>query len=354
MNGIHRRKPVSLIVVGCIFAVLVLGSACADSDNQSEATQGEAKRWTRIEFAGSYSFNGNVREDKDLSGIACVSEKYCLVGADEGREVQVVELSRPERALSVERTVSLLDSGEEIDIEAIAVEGDDAYIVGSHGVSKKQGEHQSNRYRIFRLTVDRATGVPVGTGGPGRRAPVGLKVASLSRVLRADPVLGEYFQKPLQEKGLNIEGLAVRNGRLFVGFRNPNLGGYAYVMEIRAEDVFAETRQPDYTLHKLRLGQGLGIREMVAAKSCFLVIAGNASSEPSEKYRDAQGYDEDRDFSMYTWDGNSPNVHKIGPIPNVPGKAEAMTILDESADHVTVLVLFDGPKGGRPSVYRID
>ena len=32
----------------------------------------------------------------------------------------------------------------------------------------------------------------------------------------------------------------------------------------------------------------------------------------------------------------------------------AMTVLDESPDHVTVLMLFDGPKGGRPSIYRID
>ena len=30
-----------------------------------------------------------------------------------------------------------------------------------------------------------------------------------------------------------------------------------------------------------------------------------------------------------------------------------MTILEESASEVTVLILFDGPKGGQPSVYRL-
>ncbi len=30
-----------------------------------------------------------------------------------------------------------------------------------------------------------------------------------------------------------------------------------------------------------------------------------------------------------------------------------MAILEETEDHMTVLVLFDGPKQGRPTAYRI-
>jgi hypothetical protein len=147
--------------------------------------------------------------------------------------------------------------------------------------------------------------------------------------------------------------MAVRNGRLFVGLRSPNLGGCAYVIEISAEDVFSRKLQPDYRLHKLPLGDGLGIREIVAARSCFLIIAGNSGSEPSEKYPEAENYAEGRGYLIFAWDGASPEVHRVGPIPNSPGKAEAMLVLEESADEVTVLVLFDGPKQGRPSVYRI-
>jgi hypothetical protein len=157
---------------------------------------------------------------------------------------------------------------------------------------------------------------------------------------------------PLQQSGVNIEGLAVRNGRLFVGFRGPNLDGFAFVLEIAAADVFDAKPEPQYTLHKLRLGKGLGIREIVAAESGFLIIAGNAGSEPSDKFTESENYEEDRDYSLVLWDGKSSEVHQIGPIPNTPGKAEAMTILEESASEVTVLILFDGPKGGRPSLYR--
>ncbi len=91
----------------------------------------------------------------------------------------------------------------------------------------------------------------------------------------------------------------------------------------------------------------------MAAKSDFLLIAGNSAAEPSEKFTESAEYDEDREFLLFSWDGRSPDVHRIGPIPDVRGKAEAMTILEEAEDHVTVLVLFDGPRRGRPTVYRI-
>lgn len=328
-----------------LLMALVVGPACGRSEGPEQEAPGNTGQWTRIEQVGRYSFRGEVAEDEDLSGIACISDRFGLIGADESRDVQVIEISRQARTLRVIETIPLARSGDEIDIEAIAAEGDLYYITGSHGISKKQGELQSNRYRIFRLKVDRAT------GKPGK--PLSLETASLVEILRTDPVLRDYFGKPLQQRGVNIEGLAVRNGRLFVGFRGPNLEGNAFVLEVRAEDVFGNQPVPAYTLHKLKMGPGLGIREIVAAKSGFVIIAGNSASEPSEKYTQSVDYDEDRGFFLVAWDGKGSDVHKIGPIPDVAGKAEAMMILEEAPDHVTVLILFDGPRQGRPTVYRV-
>jgi hypothetical protein len=342
MNAIRHQNLVLCLALSGTLLYLVMGSACADSRNPSGQDRSPAGQWSRVELVDHYSFTGSLQEDTNLSGIACLSDKSCLVGADEGRAVQMVELSRTAKTLKVVRTIPLLQSGKEIDIEAIAAEGDSYYIIGSHGISKKRGEQQSNRFRIFRLKVDRETGIPAG-----------VDVASLSAILRADAVLGEHFQMPLQQSGVNVEGLAVRNGRLFVGFRGPNLGGFAFVMEIAAADVFEAKPKPQYTLHKLRLGKGLGIREIVAAKSGFLIIAGNAGSEPSEKFTESENYEEDREFSLVFWNGKGFEVHHIGPIPDPPGKAEAMTILEETASEITALILFDGPQGGRPSVYRL-
>ncbi len=297
-----------------------------------------------VEFVARYTFRGTVLEDQDLSGIACISPTRCLIGADESGAVQVAVLSRPGRTLNLLRSVSLLGSGEEIDIEGIAAGDNCYYITGSHGVAKKSGERQAARYTICRLRVDPSTGTP--TDDP-------VSVASLASILESDQALGPYFARPLQQKGVNVEGLAFREGRLFVGLRNPNLDGFAFVLEVGADEVFAGASQTGYVLHKLQLGEGLGIREIVAAKQGFLLIAGNAGSEPSDAYPQAQDYQEDRGYLICRWSGQGSEVQKIGAIPDPPGKAEAMTILDESATATTVLILFDGPRNGAPSVYRL-
>jgi hypothetical protein len=332
-----------LIALVGVCGLLLTGSRCAEKEPAGDVATGAP---SRVEFVESFSFRGSVLESKDLSGIACISPTHCLIGADEGAAVQVVTLSREGRTLRVLATVPLLDSTDEMDIEAIAAEGDCYYVVGSHGVAKNSGVRQPSRYTICRLRVDPTTGLPAG----GEAA---VTVGSLAAILENDATLGPYFARPLQQKGVNIEGLAVREGRLFVGLRSPNLDGDAFVVEVAADDVFAKVTQPAYTLHRLRLGEGLGIREIVAAREGFLLIAGNAGSEPSNAYPQAVDYEKGRGYRLFRWSGVGRDVEKIGPIPNPPGKAEAMTILDEGPDHTTVLVLFDGPKGGAPSVYRL-
>ncbi|MCL5280493.1 MAG: DUF3616 domain-containing protein [Planctomycetes bacterium] len=332
-------------VLGCILSLCL--AVVGDAGDSAQPAGTDAKPWTHIELVDRYSFEGDVVQGKDLSGLAFISDRFGLVGADEGRQVQVVELVRPAKALRILETITLLRSGSEIDIEAIAAEGDYYYIVGSHGAAKASGQQQQNRYRIFRLQVDRATGKP---SGPLATA---LKVAGLADVLRADPVLGPHFAQPLQRRGVNVEGLAARHGRLYVGFRSPNLQGDALVMEIRADDVFRGIPRPTYTLHRLRLGPGLGIRDLAVIRSGFLLIAGNAGSEPSKEYSDSQDYDKGREFSLFYWDGRNAQAHKITALPKTTGQAEALAILEETKESVTVLILFDGPDGGRPTVYRI-
>jgi hypothetical protein len=362
MKAVRRRETVLHGVLSIAVLSLVLGTACGDSGASPQAASDETTRgasanvrseevqspskavepWTQIEIVDHYAFRGEVAEDEDLSGIARLSDKLFVIGADEGRVIQVVELSRPAKTLKVIRSIDLVRTGQEIDTEAIAIEDDLCYVIGSHGLSKKQGQRQENRYKIFRVKLDRQTGKPISTD-----------VATLWDALGADPVLGPHFQQPLQRNGVNIEGLAVRRGRLFVGFRSPSLGGYAFVMEVPANDLFAGRLRTDNLLHRLHLGEGLGIREIVAAKAGFLIIAGNAGSDPSQEFTESENYTKDREFSMFLWDGKASEVHRIGSIPDTPGKAEAMVILDESPTEMTVLMLFDGPKGGAPIVYRI-
>lgn len=343
MNGMDSRWIVCL-AWALAGAMALWGAGCGEREEPEPQAASGMSAAGGVEFVERYAFRGTVLEDEDLSGIACISSTRCLIGADEGTAVQVAVLSREDRTLNIVRSVSLLGSGGEIDIEGIAAGDDSYYITGSHGVAKKSGERQAKRYTLCRLRVDPSTGMPTEDS---------VTVASLASILENDETLGPYFAKPLQQKGVNVEGLAFRDGQLFVGLRNPNLDGSAFVLEVRADEVFANASRPSSVLHRLRLGEGLGIREIVAARQGFLLIAGNAGSEPSDTYPQAQDYEEGRGYLIYRWSGEGSEVQKIGAIPDPPGKAEAMTILEESAPSTTVVILFDGARNGAPSVYRL-
>jgi len=332
------------VAVGLLTFVNTLG--CRGNSSPKEYWH----QWSQIELKEYFTIKGKVNADKDISGIACINERYGLLGADEGRNVYFIEVSRQNKTLRILGDIELLGSGAEIDIEAIAAEDDYYYITGSHGLSKKQGDMESNRFNLFRLKVNPETGMPV------ERAKAKadfLTRTSLTTVLSKDLLLGRHFREPLQQKGVNIEGLAVKDGRLFVGLRSPNLDGYTFVVELSADELFTGAAGIDYRLHKLKVGKGLGIREIVRARDCFLIIAGNSGSEPSDEYPQSQDYQKDRAFEIFCWDGRSSDVHKIGRIPHVAGKAEAMMLLSENQNGVDVLILFDGPKDGRPTVSSI-
>ena len=339
--------------LACVITSLCLVVPGGGFGGSAKAAGRDAKPWTRIEVVDRYSFEGDVVEGKDLSGLAFVSDRFGLLGADEARQVQVVEMVRPARTLRVVETIYVasfrLGNRYRGDRRRCGLllhrrlpwggQGDGcasgqslSHLPAESGPGHRPAEDPAGR----RCTWVRRTG----NGQPGGGAPGG-------------PVLGPHFGKPLQRRGVNIEGLAARQGQLYIGFRGPNLGGDAFVLEIRADDVFSGKPQPAYTLHRLRLGEGLGIRELVAAKSSFLIIAGNAGSEPSEEYAQSEDYDKNRDFFLFRWDGKDPAVQKIGTLPKTEGQAEAMAVLEETKDSLTVLILFDGPKGGRPTIYRI-
>jgi hypothetical protein len=299
---------------------------------------------------GYFAIQGDVEADEDISGIACINKRYGLLGADEDRKVYFIEVSRQNKTIKILGDIELLNSGDEIDIEAIAAENNCYYIIGSHGLSKKQGDIESNRFKFFRLKVNPENGMPV--EHVKSKADL-VAISSLTYILSRDSLLGRYYRQPLQQKGVNIEGLAIKDGKLYIGLRSPNLDGYTFVIELAADDLFAGADGVDYQLHKLNVGNGLGIREIVRAKECFLIIAGNAGSEPSDEYPESLDYQKNRGFELFCWDGRSSEVHRIGRIPEAPGKAEAMMILSENAEGIDVLILFDGPKDGKPTVYHI-
>ena len=303
---------------------------------------------------GEFKVKGDVVEDRDLSGIALISSSRGLIGADESTAVQVVGISSDgdDFEMRVLQTIRLLDSKDEIDIEGIGVDGTNYYVVGSHGRARVSGKFEASRLTLFRLPVDRATGRSEIPRDPRTGVPLDIQQTSLRGLLRTDPTLGPYYRQPLQQNGVNIEALAAGNGLLFIGFRAPHHNGTAYVLEIRARDLFAHALNR-YRLHSLQLGEGMGIRGMTPIGGEILILAGNAGVEPNSDFPASALWDPDRQPVVYHWSSRKRAPKPLGVLGDPKGKAEAIVVLEERKSSVDIVVLFDGAREGRPTVYRV-
>ncbi len=303
----------------------------------------------RIEILPERWELGGFLEDKDLSGIAAAGNSNVVVVSDELHHVQPAVLRRDSRRIDAGRPVSLLEAdagSRELDLEAIAFDESAGcyFATGSHGVSKKQGDVSADRQHIFRIPADPTTGRP--------RVELAER-ASLMPWFAGHPVLGRFVDQPLQRDGLNIEGLAVRGGRLFLGLRAPNIGGSGFVVEIGAEALFAGGLS-SARLHELPLGTGRGIRDIVATRHGLLIVTGNAAAEPVKRFPESSARQPDSDFDLLLWSGrgSEPPV-AVGPLPRTGGKAEALLVLEEDANSVDLLVVFDGLHAGAPMSARL-
>lgn len=321
------------------FAVLMaLLPACSAGQGNSrmEVLDGE---WQLAGFENSL----------DLSGIASSDGTQVLVGSDESFYVQPGELDSAKRRIESRRLIALpvekdAKGKAEVDIEGVAFSPQDRayYVVGSHGVGKKKGDFQADRHSIYR--------VPVGTDGKVLKEQI--RRASLLPWLEKTPRLQPHVKQPLQQNGLNIEGLTWSKGKLYFGLRAPNTDGRALVIEVSPAEIFnGKPRALD--LHEIAVPRGRGIREIAALRDGFLILTGNASAEASKKIPVSQAPGPDKHFELSHWNGTSAEATKLGTLPDNGGKAEALLVLKDEAAYADVLVIFDGLPGGQPVEVRI-
>lgn len=199
------------------------------------------------------------------------------------------------------------DADEEADVEGLARTGDFLWAVGSHSLRRKQirehhdgpkalkrlarTEGQDNRQILVRLPVTDVEGVPtpvreIVVDGVSHRAAALSGRDDLRRLLRDDEHLGPFLSIPGKDNGLDIEGIAVRDDRVYLGLRGPVLRGWAFVLELRpfvTPDAPARLRlRPfedgrPYRKHVLDLN-GLGVRDLCPDGDDLLVLAGPTMS----------------------------------------------------------------------------
>lgn len=194
----------------------------------------------------------------------------------------------------------------EMDIEGLCAADGFLWIVGSHSRKRakpkrdendrsqalqrmEQIEREPNRYFLGRIPLlEEAPGQFALTRSEGERQAAWLKLGkqhgALERWLATDPHLAPFLSIPSKENGIDVEGIAVRSDRAWLGLRGPVLRGHAVVLDLELHQKAPErlkARRVDgarrYRKHLLDT-RGLGIRDMRFEGDDLLLLVGPTMS----------------------------------------------------------------------------
>jgi hypothetical protein len=150
-------------------------------------------------------------------------------------------------------------------------------------------EREPNRYFLGRIPlVEEGPGLFTPARSDGERQAAWLKLgkkrSALERWLSEDPHLGPFLSVPSKENGFDVEGLAVRGNRIWLGLRGPVLRGHAVVLDLELEQRAPERLKGcridggrRYRKHLLDT-RGLGIRDMRFVGDDLLLLVGPTMS----------------------------------------------------------------------------
>ena len=231
----------------------------------------------------------------------------------------------------------------EFDGEAIAIAGDQVYLTGSHACSRAKGH-----FRPSSFILARALALP-----RGRQVEEVERTWRLAEVFRQSPLADAFGQPgPL---GSGIEGMAVVGERLYLGLRTP-APDKASLLSVEVAPLFApeepSSSQVQPRLLPLALGPATGIRDLAAlADGRLLVLAGPADdgSAPFVLHLLTPTTGQSRPLVELRTDAQG---RKKGGGTETP-KAEAVAVLEETSDRVSVLVLYDNIDEGGPRLHQV-
>jgi len=320
-----------------------------------------------IQKGKDFSFIG-AQEQRNISAIT-TWKNLAFIGSDEatqsnGNYIQLFEKSGDDFAASENGLVNLdgpearrvdgEDTLPEMDLEGLAVEGSNLYAIGSHSAKRRNVDasgktREKNRQRLMSAAEKQPSRdclLKIELNEDGTKQSIAR--TSLADYLDATEPFKSHRSVASKENGVDIEGLAVKDGYLYVGFRGPVLRGN-YVPIIRFK--FDESPTDDNLLF-VNL-DGRGIRDLVAVENGLLILAGPVG-DTSLSYR------------LYHWNGKDQVPGKdvdgesglttLGDLPLPEDgrqlKAEGVTLVKETAQTWELIVVFDGTSRG--SRYTVD
>jgi Protein of unknown function (DUF3616) len=291
---------------------------------------------------------------KNLSGLACTAASSgsatCVLVHDEDFVAAAVRLTPGKidvvRLFDLPRSPAPSDTKKtiEFDAEAAVVVGGQVYVLGSHSQGGKRCESNASSRALVRFPVAQLT---QGAITFERSKPIAALVATLPQLKdRLGACVGTDAYDPPNAKGLqgiNFEGLAILENRVFLGLRGPVLGGMAQIVETRLDHLFGPA-QPETRAHGVQLTPAGGVRDLAALGADVLILSGRED-------------DKTGDAAIHLWDGKSRTAATLCAIPDPPSgskdKPEALHVLGTDGRSIRVLILSDGAEGGNPREFLV-
>lgn len=240
------------------------------------------------------------QDSKLLSSLSTLvtAGHFLWTASDEGRTIECLEPAG--KGFRLRKQIPLIqvfadlpgeEDGDEADLEAIDIANGNLWICGSHCRVRKQPKKDHTldhrlRDRVSRHLLGSAKLEKKGDAlaEPGTALPFE-SARSLREVLRRNDYIAPFIDLPSKENGLDIEGICVATGKLFLGLRGPLVDSIAIILEVAIEQP-AKIDTSRITTHLVDLG-GLGVRDLTHIGGALLVLAGPVSSakEPFRLYR---------------------------------------------------------------------
>lgn len=362
-SAIQSRRLGLVLVATCLSAGIAWSGTALGQAADPLPWQVSGKLFGKLKNNGL-----QYKESENVSGIACATTtgfpRICLLVDDESQGAQIVILE--DGKLIAGEFVRLIDDSfagkpVELDAEGAAFADGYFYVVGSHGRPRHEegaddwaeiAARAEASSRIFRIrfapnSIDMKNGKLSGK-------PDITPSLKLTGIVRSRAELTSFVGKPLKENGLTVEGVAVRNGDLYVGLRGPVLPDdhEAVILPVPLGVFFdggmGETPPIKVDLGTDSTGAARGIRDLATFEGRLLILAGPVH-DPPDGHPIARG-----DYTVFSYDG-----HAAKRLLDLEGygekiKPEALLPLDESAGKLRALLLFDGPDEGQPTPIQIE
>jgi hypothetical protein len=272
-----------------------------------------------------FSIQGKLGIDNEnISGLV-VTENFAALATDEGTEMQILPRQSDTFIAKKSGIIRLTNNEDELDLEGLAWQAPYLYAIGSHSHKRKKIKtdasekknfkrlskivHEPSRHQLFQLELS--------DNGKFKY----IRSLSLDKWLVENEILAPFSKLPSKENGVDIEGIAVTENHLYVGFRGPVLrGNLAAILRFNLKADKFRLNKPELQL--VNLG-GLGIRDMLATEDRLILLAGPVSEEP-------------RRFAIFNWDGTT-RFQAMSPLKtlNSPAaKPEAIALDSRKANVV--------------------